>query len=143
MNTGPNYRAAVRNLMAVFGLIAGANVCLAGYSVDSHVESAGGTNYYSWVVYNEDQRWGLDGFAVEVPVETRVLARTVPEPHANPDHTAYWVMEERHEASVDPHDTRVSIPAPRRGMKWLWWWGMESPSIYPPGNYCDFLGSYR
>ena len=127
-----------RNLMFSFALIACANVCFAGYSVDSHIESAWGTNYYSWVVYNEDQSWGLDGFAIEVPVETRVLLRTVPQPHANPDQTAYWVMEERNESWVDPHDARVIIPEPRRGMKWLWWWGMESPSVYPPGTSVTF-----
>src|SRR5262245_42267812 len=76
--------SAGRILMAAIGLMAGADLCLAGYSVDSHVESAGGTNFYSWVVYNEDQSWGLDGFAVEVPVQTHVLARTVPPPHSNP-----------------------------------------------------------
>jgi hypothetical protein len=31
-------------------------------------------------------------------------------------------MEERYEAWVDPHDGRVAIPAPRPGMKLLWWW---------------------
>ncbi len=131
-------RGLLGGVAAAVAVVAGVDPCLAGYLVDSHIESAGGTNYYTWVVYNEDQSWGLGGFAVEVPVQTHVLARTVPEPHVNPNHTAYWVMEERHEAWVDPHDGRVAIPAPRPGMKWLWWWGMESPSVYPPGSTVTF-----
>ncbi len=119
-------------------LFAGSISAWAGYVVDSHVETAAGTNHYSWTVYNEDQSWGLDGFAIEVPVQTRVLAHTVPAPHSNPDRNAYWIMEERYEASVDPHDGQVSIPAPRPGMKLLWWWGMESPSVYPPGTTVTF-----
>ncbi len=99
-------------------LFAGSISAWAGYVVDSHVETAAGTNHYSWTVYNEDQSWGLDGFAIEVPVQTRVLAHTVPAPHANPE-GAYWIMEERYEACVDPHDGKVSIPAPRPGMKLL------------------------
>ena len=119
-------------------LLAGGISCWAGYVVDSHVETAAGTNYYSWTVYNEDQSWGLDGFALEVPVQTRVLAQTVPAPYSNPDGSAYWVMEERYEASIDPHDGKVSIPAPRPGMKLLWWGGMQSPSVYPPGSTVTF-----
>src|SRR5437016_1493907 len=97
-------------------LFAGSISSWAGYVVDSHVETAAGTNYYSWTVYNEDQSWGLDGFAIEVPVQTRVLAHTVPAPHSNPDRNAYWIMEERYEAWVDAHDGQVSTPAPRPGM---------------------------
>jgi hypothetical protein len=119
-------------------LLAGSVSSWAGYLVDSHVETAAGTNYYSWTVYNEDQAWGLDGFAIEVPVQTRVLARTVPPPHSNPDRTAYWIMDERYEAWVDPHDGKVSIPAPQPGMKLLVWGGMESPSVYPPGTTVTF-----
>jgi len=32
----------------------------------------------------------------------------------------------------------VSTPAPRPGMKLLCWWGMESPSVYPPGTTVTF-----
>ncbi len=130
--------ASAGRLAAAICLLVGGVSCWAGYIVDSRVETAAGTNYYSWTVYNEDQSWGLDGFAIEVPVQTRVLAHTLPAPHANPDRNAYWVMEERYEACVDPHDGKVSIPAPRPGMKWLWWWGMESPSVYPPGTTVTF-----
>src|SRR5581483_10825141 len=126
------------NLLAAIYLLAGTASSLAGYVIDSHVETSGGTNHFSWSVYNEDQSWGLDGFAIEVPVQTRVLAHTVPAPHSNPDQNAYWVMEERYEPCVDPHDGKVSIPAPSPGMKLLWWWGMESPSAYPPGTTVTF-----
>ena len=102
-------------------LLGAAISCWAGYTVDSRVETAGGTNYYTWTVYNQDQTWGLDGFTIEVPLETRVLARTFPAPYANPDGTAHWVMEERHERQVDAHDGRENIPAPRPGMKLLVW----------------------
>src|SRR5205085_6621759 len=57
----------------------------AGYIVDSHIEVTADTNYYTWTVYNQDQSWGLDGFAIEVPVETRILAHSVPAPYSNPD----------------------------------------------------------
>src|SRR6266478_202739 len=128
-----------RNSFSLFAclLVAGTSV-RAAYVVDSHVQTAAGTNHYSWTVYNEDQSWGLDGFAIEVPVQTRVLDHTVPAPHANPDRNAYWIMEERYEAWVDAHDGQVSTPAPRPGMKLLWWWGMESPSVYPPGTTVTF-----
>src|SRR5206468_7680133 len=42
------------------------------------------------------------------------------------------------EAWVDAHDGQVSTPAPRPGMKLLWWWGMESSSVYPPGTTVTF-----
>jgi hypothetical protein len=110
----------------------------AGYTVDSHMETAAGTNYYTWTVYNQDQVWGLDGFTIEVPLETHVLAHTVPAPYANPDSTAYWIMEERYQGQVDSHDGEVNIPAPRPGMKLLVWWGEQSPSVYPPGTTVTF-----
>src|SRR5258708_4330740 len=53
----------------------------AGYTIKSHVETVAGTNYYTWTVYNQDQPWGLDGFAIEVPLQTRVLGRTIPPPY--------------------------------------------------------------
>src|SRR6266702_1268695 len=110
----------------------------AGSIVDSHVETVAGTNRYTWTVYNQDQSWGLDGFAIEVPAQTRVLAHTIPAPYSNPDGNAYWIMEERHEASVDPHDSRVNVPAPKPGNKLLIWWGEQSPSVYPPGTTLTF-----
>src|SRR6266542_3072292 len=128
----------VAKLRVAFCLLASCVSSLAGYLVDSHIESAAGTNRYTWTVYNEDQAWGLVGFAIEVPVQTRVLSRTVPPPYSNPDRTAYWIMGEQFEASVDPHDGKVDIPAPRPGMKWLVWRGMESPSVYPPGTTVTF-----
>jgi len=119
-------------------LLAGSISSWAGYIVDTHVEVAGGTNHYTWTVYNEDQSWGLDGFAIEVPVQTRVLAHTVPPPYSNPNRAAYWHMAERYEEQVDAHDGRVNVPAPRPGMKFLLWWGVESPSVYPPGTTVVF-----
>ncbi len=125
----------------------GAGICLlaasimsswASYAVNSHVETVAGTNRYTWTVYNQDQSWGLDGFAIEVPAQTRVLAHTIPAPYSNPDGNAYWIMEERHEASVDPHDRRVNVPAPKPGNKLLIWWGEQSPSVYPPGTTLTF-----
>jgi hypothetical protein len=127
-----------RKVGAAICLFAGGISSWAGYLVDSHVETTGGTNYYTWTVYNQDQSWGLDGFAIEVPVQTRVLAHTVPPPHSNPDRTAYWIMEERYEASVDPHDGKINVPAPGPGMKVLFWWGEQSPSVYPPGTAVTF-----
>jgi hypothetical protein len=127
-----------RTLGFAICLLVGSISCWAGYVVDSRIEKSTGTNYYTWTVYNEDQSWGLDGFAIEVPVQTRLLAHTIPTPHSNPDRTAYWIMEERYEAEVDPHDGRVSIPAPRPGMKLLLWWGEQSPSVYPPGTTVTF-----
>src|SRR5215475_2797497 len=88
----------------------------AGYLVDSHVETNSGTNYYTWTLHNEDQSWGFDGLAIEVPVETRILAHTIPPPYSNPDRTAHWIMQERHEAQIDGHDGSPSIPAPHTGM---------------------------
>jgi hypothetical protein len=119
-------------------LLGGTMASWAGYVVDSHIEARDGTNRYTWTVYNQDQSWGLDGFAIEVPIQTRLLTHTVPPPHSNPDGNAYWIMEERYEASVDPHNGKVNVPAPRPGMKMLVWWGMESPCVYPPGTSVSF-----
>src|SRR5258707_6307547 len=91
-------------LGVTIGLLTASISSWAGYIVDSHVEVATGTNRYTWTVYNEDQSWGIDGFEIEVPVQTRVLAHTVPPPYLNPDRTAYWHMEERYEEQVDAHD---------------------------------------
>lgn len=110
----------------------------AGYKIDVQVESAPGTNRYTWVVHNEDQSWGLDQFVIEVPVQTRVLACMVPPPYSNPDGNAYWIMQERQEPWVDPHDSRTVSPRPRAGWKCLMWHGMESPSVYPPGTTATF-----
>ena len=110
----------------------------AGYSVQTQVESEAGRTRYTWTVHNPDQSWGLDIFVLEVPLETRVLAKTVPPPYSSADGTGYWIMEERYKESLDPHDGRVIYPAPKPGMKWLVWWGMESPSVYPPGTSAIF-----
>src|SRR5438067_614971 len=129
---------AGRVALGIFLLVGSIASSLAGYTIISHVDTAAGTNTYNWMVYNQDQSWGLDGFAIEVPLQTRVLARTIPPPYSNPDRTAYWIMEERYDVSVDPHDGRANVPAPRPGKKWLVWWGQESPSVYPPGTTVTF-----
>ena len=123
-------------------LLAGSISSWAGYLVDSHVEAAAGTNRYTWTVYNQDQAWGLDGFAIEVPVQTRVLARTVPPPHSNPYRNAYWIMEERYEAWVDPHDGKVGIPAPQPGMKLVAWWGGGAGERLPARNRRHLLAHH-
>lgn len=110
----------------------------AGYTVNSQVQTAAETNHYTWTVHNQDQTWGLDQFAVDVPVEIRVLAHTVPPPYTNPDGTAFWVMHETREAQVDPHDGKAWLPAAPSGRKWLIWRGQESPSVYPPGTTATF-----
>jgi hypothetical protein len=80
----------------------------------------------------------LDLFGIEVPVQTRVWAHTVPPPYTNPDGTAYWEMQEILEATIDPHDGSVTVPAPQPGRKWLLWHGYQSPSVYPPGTTATF-----
>jgi Lectin C-type domain len=110
----------------------------AGYQVQVQVDSSARTNRYTWQVHNEDERWGLDQFIIEVRVQTKVLAYTVPPPYANPDGNAYWIMQERQEPWRDARDGRIISPAPRAGCKWLMWHGMESPSVYPPGATAVF-----
>jgi len=111
---------------------------LAGYTVQAQVEKASTQIHYTWTVYNQDQSWGLDQFAIDVPTETRVLAHTVPPPYGNPDGNAYWVMVETREAQVDPHDQRAWLPAAKAGRKWIIWEGLQSPSVYPPGSTATF-----
>src|SRR5437773_3984638 len=116
----PRISEWARNVVLGTCLLAGSTAsCLAGYTIKSHVETLAGTNYYTWTVYNQDQSWGLDGFAIEVPLQARVLARTIPPPFSNPDRTAYWIMEERYDVSLDPHDGRPNVAAPQAGRKWL------------------------
>ena len=127
-----------RIILGFYLLLLGLARASGGYSIEVHVETSPGTNRYTWTVHNEDQSWGLDQFAVEVPDQTRVLAFTVPPPYSNPDTNAYWIMQERKEAWVDPHDGMTVTPLPRAGWKWLLWHGMESPSVYPPGTTVTF-----
>jgi hypothetical protein len=124
--------------MMVCLLAASVSLSFAGYTVNSQVQTGAGVNHYTWTVQNQDQDWGLDQFAVDVPVETRVLAHTVPPPYANPDGTAYWVMLETREAQVDPHDGKAWLPAAPPGRKWLIWAGQQSPSVYPPKATATF-----
>ncbi len=119
-------------------LILGATSSFAGYSVHTTVETAGGKNLYTWTVYNQDQATGLDAFMMEVPVETQVLAYTVPPPYSNEGGIAHWIMGERHKEAHDPHDGRMIYPAPKPGMKWLAWWGVQPPSVYPAGTSATF-----
>src|SRR6266853_2638017 len=111
----------------------------AGYTIKTtQIETTTGGSQFTWTVFNEDEAWGLDMFAIEVPAELRVLAYTVPPPYSNPNGTAYWIMQQSHDAWKDPHDSRVIVPAPQRGKKWLLWWGMQSPSVYPQGTTVTF-----
>ena len=111
---------------------------LAGYTVQTQVEKTSTQIHYTWTVHNQDQSWGLDQFAIDVPRETRVLAHTVPPPYGNPDGNAYWVMVQTREAQVDPHDEREWLPAAKAGRKWIVWEGLQSPSVYPPGTVATF-----
>ena len=119
------------------------NSAQAGYLVESHLEVVSCTKIYTWTVHNVDQTWGLDGFSVEVPAQTRILSSSVPAPYANPDSTAYWILQEKSDGWVDPHDQRLIVPNPRPGMKLLFWWGQESPSVYPPGSTVSFSVATR
>ncbi|MEO5802275.1 MAG: hypothetical protein ABIR24_01995 [Verrucomicrobiota bacterium] len=110
----------------------------AGYSVHTKVEATNGKNLYTWTVYNQDQSWGLDGFIMEVPQETRVLSYTVPPSYSTADGTGYWIMDERQKEMLDDHDDTVIFPAAKSGMKWLVWWGRQSPSVYPAGTSAVF-----
>jgi len=120
-------------------LLEAAMTSWAGYVVDSHLETSGGTNRYTWTVYNQDQSWGLDAFAIEVPIQTRLSAHTVPPPPSNPDGNAYWIMEERYEASVDPHNGKVNVPAPGSGMKMLVCGEWNHQAFIRPGPASVFL----
>jgi hypothetical protein len=135
---GPeNQRVLKTGLWSLLLLYCAATVH-AGYKVEVQVDTAPGTNRYIWTVHNEDQSWGLDQFFIEVPVQTHVLAFTVPQPFANPDGNARWIMLERQEPWIDAHDGRMVSPSPRVGWKWLTWWGLESPSVYPAGSTAVF-----
>src|SRR2546426_915728 len=106
---------AIKMALGVYLLPGNVPSSFAGYIINTQVQSAPGTNRYTWTVHNQDQSWGFDEFAIEVPAETRVLAYTVPPPYANPDGNAYWIMEEQRDAWLDPHDGRVVVPAPQAG----------------------------
>lgn len=108
------------------------------YVVKSHVQKNGQAYSYVWTVHNKNQSWGLDEFAVEVPIQTHVLTNSVPPPYSNPDGNAYWIMQETSQAQVDPHDGRTWLRVPEPGKKWILWSGMQSPSIYPPGSIVTF-----
>jgi hypothetical protein len=108
------------------------------YVVKSHVEKNGQAYSYVWTVHNKNQSWGLDEFAVEVPIQTHISTNSVPPPYSNSDGNAYWIMQEISQAQVDPHDGRTWLPAPEHGRKWILWSGMQSPSVYPPGSTATF-----
>lgn len=119
-------------------LLASVTSSLAGYSVQSQVAKSSEKIQYTWTVHNQDESWGLDQFAIDVPAQTRVLASSVPPPYANPNGNAYWVMVETREAQADPHDGRAWLPAAKPGRKWIIWEGLQSPSVYPPGSMATF-----
>jgi len=128
---GAEHRGILRPSFWSLILLCCAATVRAGYKVEVQVDTAPGTNRYTWRVHNEDQSWGLDQFVIEVPVQTRVLTFTVPPPYSNPDGNARWIMQERQQPWLDAHDGRVISPSPRVGWKWLHWGGLESPSVYP------------
>ena len=109
-----------------------------GYSVTSRVEQSGQGITYVWTVHNHQQDWGLDQFAVEVPVNTRVLTNSLPPPFDNSDESAQWTIQETRQQQVDPHDGNAWLPAPQAGKKWILWWGQSSGSVYPPGSVATF-----
>ncbi len=109
-----------------------------GYTVKSHVKRTGQGYCYEWAVHNKNQRQGLDHFAVEVPIETQVLAHIVPPPYANPHGTAYWEMLETQMAQVDAHDGKAWLPAAQPGRKWILWSGRMPASVYPPRSTAKF-----
>ena len=135
---GPKAARRILGTGVVLLLVLQAAAGRAGYTVEVQVDEEPGTNRYTWRVHNQDQSSGLDHFVVEVPVQTRVLAFTVPAPYANPNGNARWIMLERQEPWLDAHDGRVISPSPRVGWKWLMWWGLESPSVYPAGSTAVF-----
>ncbi|MGA2854054.1 MAG: hypothetical protein ABSE90_07995 [Verrucomicrobiota bacterium] len=108
------------------------------YVVKSQVEKSGQAYCYVWTVHNINQSWGLDEFAVEVPIQTHVLTNSSPPPYHNPDGSAYWIEQETSEAQVDPHDGKAWLPTPEPGKKWILWSGMQSPSVYPPRSIAKF-----
>lgn len=111
----------------------------AGYTVNGKVEPAEGGYRYTWTVHNQDQSQGLDVFVIEVPVQTRVLAYSVPPPYSNPEGSgAQWVFGESYEAQIDPHDNQAWLSAPPAGKKWLTWGGQQPPSVYPAGTTVTF-----
>jgi len=108
------------------------------YTVKSHAKRTGQGYCYEWAVHNKNQRQGLDHFAVGVPIETQVLAHTVPPPYANPHGNAYWVMLETQTAQVDAHDGKAWLPAAQPGRKWILWSGRMPASVYPPRSTAKF-----
>jgi RNA polymerase sigma factor (sigma-70 family) len=109
-----------------------------GYTIDSHAEQNAQGYRYVWTVHNQDQSWGLDQFAIEVPIKTHVLTNSIPPPYSNPDGSAYWTVQESRQAQVDDHDGRVWLPAAGPGKKWILWWGQQSSSVYPSNSIVTF-----
>jgi hypothetical protein len=127
-----------RSLLLIF-LVSLVTPGFAGYTVRSTVEPAEGGYRYTWTVHNDDQESGLDLFVVEVPIETRVLARSVPAPYSNPEGSgAHWIFMETPEAQVDPHAKKAWLVAAPARKKYLLWCGQQPPSVYPPGTSASF-----
>lgn len=109
-----------------------------GYAIKSKVQTEADRYHYTWVVYNQDQSFGLDGFIIEIPAETRVLSHTVPRPYSDTDGHARWTLNETLEAQVCLQDGQTWLPAARPGKKWLKWWGEQPASVYPAGTAVAF-----
>ena len=112
------------------------------YIVKSHVEQTEQGYCYVWTVHNQNQLLGLDQFAVEVPVETKVLTNSVPPRYfGDPDANTYWKMHETPEAQIDNyegHDGTTWLPAAKSGKKWILWSGLMPGSVYPPSSTATF-----
>lgn len=98
----------------------------AGYQITTTVEDLPTSYRYTWSIYNIDQEWGLDGFAVAAPSTLQVLSTVAPSGYR----AGYWGYDEWHNPGL--------VGRPPSGKKWLAFWGYGESSVYPIGSTATY-----
>ena len=135
------FRSMIRTIPAllamVFVLCLG-NIALASpinvgpYSVSVLINNLGPDNYsFEYSVVNANTTIGLDGFFLEVPKSATFSSITNPAAQA-PGHWEH--------AFTDTNPLNINFPSLtlRDGYQWLYWWGLEVPSVQGPGTTTVF-----
>jgi hypothetical protein len=114
------------------------------YSIKTTITQKGVGHYlFQYEVTNLDQGsgWpqGFDGFFIQVPLSATILNITNPPPYLSGGYPAgYWNNYLGYHLEGDPPPEWPFGATLQSGYQWLWWWGLNEPSVYPVGTTAIF-----